>query len=144
MARSFRYYGKKRGNRRTGSPALASAGEAMFFAALLVLGCAGLVWLLSTLVVPEWRVNHEFAATTCKVLDKQIGEKPGEDGPLYRPAIKVEYEVGGEIFRMATTSSRAYSSGRHDAQAVLDQFALYDKAKDKPTLVGTTRGIPAP
>ena len=71
----------------------------MFFAVLLVLGCAGLVWLLSTLVVPEWRVNHEFVATTCKVLDKRIGEKPGEDGPLYRPEIKIEYEVGGEHLR---------------------------------------------
>ena len=131
MARSFRYYGKKRGNRRTGSPVLASVGEALFFAVLLLLGCAGMVWMLSNLVVPEWRVKHEFVETTCKVLDKRIGEKLGEDGPLYRPDIKIEYEVGGITYRdWHYDVHRAYSSGRDDAQAALDQFALYDKAKN--------------
>ena len=43
LVRSFRYYGKKRGHRRTGSPALGSVGEAVFFAVLLLLGCGGLV-----------------------------------------------------------------------------------------------------
>ncbi len=38
--------------------------------------------LLLNFVVPEWRVNHEFVPTTCKVLDKRIGEWRGEDGPL--------------------------------------------------------------
>ncbi len=57
MARAFRYYGKKRGHRRTGSPKLGSVGEAAFFAALLLLGCGGLVWLCSAFVLPQWRVN---------------------------------------------------------------------------------------
>ena len=98
--RSFRYYGKKRGHRRTGSPALASMGEAVFSGVFLLLGCCGLVWMLADYVVPEWRVNHEFVETTCRVLDKQIGEKDfGEDGLLYRPEIKIRYEVGGVVYQ---------------------------------------------
>lgn len=54
MARGFRYYGKKRGHRRTGSPALASLSEAASFAALLLLG-GWLMLRFVNLVVPDWR-----------------------------------------------------------------------------------------
>ncbi len=60
MARGFRYFGKKRGHRRTGSPVWGGVGKAAFFAAMLLLGCAGLVQMFSKELVPEWRVNHEF------------------------------------------------------------------------------------
>ena len=36
---------KKRGNRRTGSPAMGSMGEALFWAVFLLLGCAGAVMI---------------------------------------------------------------------------------------------------
>ena len=85
MVRIFRYYGKKRGRRRTGSPAVGSVGESLFFAVFLLLGCVGTVLMLSHVVLPEWRVNHEFVQTTCKVLDKRIDKQPSEDGPVYRP-----------------------------------------------------------
>jgi len=131
LARSFRYYGKKRGNRRTGSPAWASASEALFFAVLLVLGCCGLVLLFTTQVVPEWRVNYEFVSTTCKVLDKRITETRGADGMMYRPEIKIEYIVDG-----VTHSDWHYDihhtsfAGRDGAQAILDLFSLYDKNQE--------------
>ncbi len=134
MARAFRYYGKKRGHRRTGSPKLGSVGEAAFFAALLLLGCGGLVWLFSTLILPEWRVNHEFVETTCKVLDKRIGEMQADDGPLYRPEFKIAYTVGGATYRdwrydiWHYDTRRGYSSGRENSQAILDRFAVYDAA----------------
>ena len=73
--------------------------------------------------MPEWRVNHEFVATTCKVLDKRIGERTGEDGPLFRPEIKIEYEVGGATYRdwhydvHQHQIDGGYSSGRENAQA---------------------------
>ena len=51
LARSFRLYEKKRGNRRTGSSKLGTAGEAVFFAALVLLGCAGLAVLFATWVI---------------------------------------------------------------------------------------------
>ncbi|MGA7700117.1 MAG: DUF3592 domain-containing protein [Thermoguttaceae bacterium] len=126
MARRFRYYGKKRGHRRTGSPALAGVAEAVFSAFFVLLGLAGLMLVLSGYVVPEWRANHEFVETTCRVLAKQIGEKDFGEGPLYRPEVKIQYEVGGVEYRdWHYDVQRAYSSSREDAQANLDQFELY-------------------
>jgi hypothetical protein len=127
LARSFRYYGKKRGHRRTGSPTLASAAEAVFFAALVLLGCGGLLWALHAIVVSEWRVNHEFVETTCKVLEKQIGKRSADDGgTLYRPEIKIQYEVGGVEYKDPHYDIRqSCFSSREDAQAALDAFELY-------------------
>lgn len=131
MARNFRYYQKKRGNRRTGSPALGSVGEAVFWAVFLLLGCGGTVLVFSVFLVPEWRVDHEFVETTCKVLDKRISEKQGEDGPLYRPEIKIEYEVDGVVHReWCYDIHRAYSSGKKNAEEAIAPFKLYDRAAD--------------
>ena len=135
MARSFRYYGKKRGHRRTGSPLVGRAGEAIFWAVLLLLGCSGIVALLFQFVLPEWRVNHEFVATTCTVLDKRIRERPGEDGPLFRPEIKIEYEVGRTTYRdwhydiHQHKIDGGYFGNRENAQAILEQFTLSGPAK---------------
>jgi hypothetical protein len=43
LTRSFRIWGKKRGDRRTGSQRLGSVGEALFFAALFLVGSFALV-----------------------------------------------------------------------------------------------------
>jgi len=58
LARFFRYYGKKRGDRRTGSRTLASVGEALFFSIFLLLGCGVGAALFLAFVLPQWRVNH--------------------------------------------------------------------------------------
>jgi len=132
LARRFRYYGKKRGHRRTGSPALASMVEAVFSAVFLLLGCGGLVWMLSDFVVPEWRVNHEFVETTCQVLGRQIVAKDGDkDGVLYRPEIRIRYEVDGVVYKdrhydiSYYDGREGYISGQENAQAILDGFELY-------------------
>lgn len=131
MARTFRYYEKKRGNRRTVSPVLALLGEAAFFALFLLLGCLGLAVLFSSLVVPEWRVNHEFLETTCKVLDRRIGEKQGENGAVFRPEFDIEYQVQGKSYRgWHYDFLRDYSTDRDGVEAVLRSFALYDPAKN--------------
>jgi hypothetical protein len=124
LARRLRYYEKKRGNRRTGSETLGSAGEALFFAILLLLGCGGLVALLVFLVVPEWRVNHEFVETTCRVEQKRLGQTDAEDGTLYRPELKIEYQVQGVTYHSPWTYDigHAYSSGREDKEAILAGF----------------------
>ena len=126
MARGFRYFGKKRGHRRTGSPALAGVVEAVFSGVFVLLGCGGLVWMLSNYVVPEWRANHEFVETRCRVVGKQIGEKDFGEGPLCRPEIKIQYEVGGVEYRDWHYDVRGtYSSSRESVQAALDRFELY-------------------
>ena len=92
------------------------------------MGCAFLILILYHLVIPEWRVNHEFLPHTCKVRDKRIAESNGENGPTYRAEIKIDYQVGGVNYTNWTYSienlSDVYSSGKADKQAILDRFAL--------------------
>jgi hypothetical protein len=129
VARSFRLYEKKRGNRRTGSKKLGSAGEALFSAVLFLLGWIGLAVLVVTLVIPEWRANHEFTKQTCTILDARIGEKLDEEAIEYRPEIQIEYQVGGETYRIwtydvHTLRKNGYSVDPDEAQAVLDRFVV--------------------
>jgi hypothetical protein len=96
VARSFRLYEKKRGNRRTGSKRFGSLGEALFFAVFFLLGCAGMVFLLATRLIPEWRVNHAFIETTCTVIATDGGKT------------RIAYHVSGEpVPRVATAGSTA-------------------------------------
>lgn len=127
MARRLRFYQKKRGSRRTGSKALASAGEALFFGVLLLLGCVGLVAAVVFLVVPEWRVNHEFIETTCRIEQKRVGQIESEEGALYRPELKLEYQVDGQPYHSVWTYDirNAYSSGREEEEAKLNRFDLH-------------------
>ncbi|MDP6722394.1 MAG: hypothetical protein QGF59_27255, partial [Pirellulaceae bacterium] len=51
MAPRFRFLGKKRGKRRTGSRLVGSVGEAIFFGLLFLLGAVALTSLVTTQVV---------------------------------------------------------------------------------------------
>ena len=44
---------------------------------------------------PSGEPTTSSSRRTCRVLGKQIGEKDFGEGPLYRPEIKIQYEVGG-------------------------------------------------
>jgi hypothetical protein len=146
MKRRFRYYGKKRGHRRTGSPAWGNFGEAVFSGILLLLGCCGVVWMLAAYVVPEWRVNHEFVETTCQVVKTHLGERNIDgSGAVFRPEIKIRYEVAGVEYqgwhydiwyddfdqpKSETLSEdqklrKSYKYGHEAAQIVLDGFEPY-------------------
>lgn len=131
MAPKLRYYGKKRGNRRTGSKKLGSAGEALFFAVFLLLGLGGLVVLFAWVVIPEWRVNHQFVEAPCTVLETTVGEDVREDGTLYRPEVRIKYEVDGQTYVVSTYDiatvrdfSSSYSRGRAEKQRLLEPFAV--------------------
>jgi hypothetical protein len=130
-------YGKKRGHRRTGSRAWGSLGEALFFGFFLVLGSVFLTGLLNMLVVPEWRVNHEFIETEGTVRmtalgqpDEQLGDEQHDkrEGPaLYRPEVLVEYTVGDLVHREWTYdihfgSGREFSADREAQAAAVAQF----------------------
>lgn len=124
MSRSFRVYEKKRGNRRTGSGALGTAGETAFFGLLFLAGCGGIVAIILTLVIPEWRANNEFVETTCVVRGKAIG-RSGGDETLYRPEIQIEYEIHGKTYVTKTYDIRGkYSGDREKKQAILDRFEI--------------------
>ncbi len=130
MARRFRYFEKKRGNRRTGSPALATFGEAAFYGVFLVGGLLGLGVLFFSVLMPQWRTNHDFVRNTCTVLDKRLGTKPSDDGTLYRPEVQIRYQVAGKDHVIWTydiwsfDASGGYSSGKEENEAILDQFRV--------------------
>jgi hypothetical protein len=137
-------YGKKRGHRRTGSRAWGSLGEALFFGFFLVLGSVFLTGLLNMLVVPEWRVNHEFVETEATVLWTNLGQpeeqlddelrQPRERPPLYRPEVQVKYKVGDEVYREWTYDIH-YGSGREfsaDREAQLALLAGFQRGHTTP------------
>jgi hypothetical protein len=129
VARSFRLYEKKRGNRWTGSKRFGSLGEALFFAVFFLLGCAGLVFLLATQLIPEWRVNHAFVETACRVVEKDPRRA------------RVEYSVGGALLQSwaaKTGSTTAIGTDRADGPGDLaegsEHVCWYDPA-DPETVV---------
>jgi len=127
LARTFRWYLKKRGNRRTGSRTLGSIGEALFFAFFLLIGGVTLMVLISTLVIPEWQVNHEFVEHKCKIIGKSLDEKEEKGEVLYRPLIQIEYTVSGiPRTHWTYTLSNPYSSGKERQQAILARFTTGD------------------
>lgn len=161
MARSFRWYDKKRGHRRTGSTTLGRAGELAFFAFLCLLGGVGMVVVFKLLIVPQWRVNREFREHTCIVLDTHVREKEQDEGTVYRPEIKIEYRIQTAenqddnyvawTYNIATAldsdAQNAYSflPGKEEAAAIADRFhkqqqypCWYDPAD--PKIVVLERG----
>jgi hypothetical protein len=124
LARNFRYFEKKRGHRRTGSRFVASLGEAAFFAVMLVVGAVGIIVGIARLIVPEWRVNHGFVEHTCKVVDRRVEPVPGEKGTLYRPEIKIDYDVGGFTYSPYTFDiHHTLFAKQEEAKAAIDRFA---------------------
>lgn len=125
-------YGKKRGHRRTGSKTWGSVGEALFFGVFLLLGSLSLTLLWNILVVPEWRVNHDFEEGRGVVRQVRLDERPEARGMVYRPAVRVEYQVAGQTYDDFTYdihfhTPHAYSTDRQASAAPLDQFRPGDE-----------------
>lgn len=103
MARGYnRLFVKKRKHRRTGSSTWGRAWEAMFFAGLCAAGLLGLIVFVLGRVVPEWKVRNDFEKNTCLVLDKRVGESEEDNTLVYRPEIRIAYEVDGAEYEIWT------------------------------------------
>jgi len=137
LLRSIRLYEKKRGHRRTCNRKLASASEALVSGVIFLLGCVFFYWLFVSWLVPTWRVNRHFVEHRCQVRDKRITEQVSGDGTLYRPEVKIEYQVQGTIYSIWTyTLPNPFTAGRTDKEATLAAFTVdreypcwYDPAK---------------
>jgi hypothetical protein len=128
MARRLRYYEKKRGHRRTVSRTAGNVGEALFFAALLLVGCGGLVGWLLYLVAPQWRVHHEFIEHTCTVLRNTATEQQGELEASGPQGIQIEYQVAGQTYRpWIQEVGNAYANGEEDKEAAFKRFRVGKK-----------------
>lgn len=96
MARYLiRFYGKKRGGRRTGSNLLATLGSGCFCALALTIGFVALGKILVLLTIPEVRANRDFIEQTALLLDKRLDERPTAEGAEYAPRFLLKFSVRG-------------------------------------------------
>jgi hypothetical protein len=125
----LRIFGKKRGERRTGSKLLGSVGEALFFSVLFLLGLISLVVLVASVQMRTWPASEYFPETyfrqtTCEVIQTRLGEQLHLNKPsTYRPEILIQYSVDGEVYRRwAYDSVEAYSPDREAEEEILAQY----------------------
>jgi hypothetical protein len=114
-----RFFGKKRGHRRTGSQAWASLGDATFHAALLAAGLAFGGLLVSGVAVPEWRINHDFVPTECAILGKGLMRRsvarPGASpSSTWQPCLRVRYDAGGTSVEAWSGAARSTITADRD------------------------------
>ncbi len=123
LARSLRYYEKKRGDRRTGSEKLGSAGLLFFFAGLFFLGWLFLAVIFTMLAAPEWRANRRFTQTQCQVLKCRVGVSHRRAAPTYRPEIHIRYTVDQHEYQRWTYDiTYAFSTSRERCENAIRQF----------------------
>jgi len=151
LARWFRLFEKKRGNRRTGSERIAGLWEAAFFASLFLLGCLGFWLALRFLLLPEWRSGKDFLPVPCRILETRLGTTVREGQTLYRPEVCIEYRVGERLYRLwtydiHTVRGNGYSVDRRHAERCLKNYragetgtAWYDPAD--PEIAVVERGF---
>lgn len=92
MRSRFRFWLKKRGGRRTGSPRTALTAEALYYGVFIAVGAVAL-WLHSVNVLaPAWRLSREtsdYQVAECRILDKRVVEQPGLAGAEFVPYCRV-------------------------------------------------------
>jgi hypothetical protein len=126
MAWRFRLYGKKRGDRATGSQRIGRLGEGLFYGAFLLLGGGALALIILTMIVPQWRANYVYVETTAKVLDIPPPEtEPTEKGAVYNPQVEIEYSVGGRRYTsLAYHRLRTGYADKERAAALARRFKI--------------------
>jgi len=95
-----RLYAKKRGHRRTVSREWGVLGDGIFHGILLVAGLFFGGILVSGVVAPEWRINHDFVRTTCSIRAKGLArimrrDSPGGTVAHWEPRLLVRYLTDG-------------------------------------------------
>ncbi len=121
----FRFLVKKRGARSTSSNKSGDLALALFFAALFFSGVGFSSYLLVTLIVPEWRVNHSFVEASALVLETRLRTTEEDEPHSYRPEVHIRYEVDGVAYHARTYNiTRSSSTNRAKEEALLAQFVV--------------------
>ena len=124
LAGSFpRFYGKKRGGRRTGSSTLANIGSGCFFALALLVGCAALGAVFVQMAIPELRANRDFVEHRARLIDKALDEQPAGGG-VYAPRFRLRFSLDGRTYSPWATYDVAdlHDSDRARCEALLRRF----------------------
>ncbi len=102
---------------------------------VLLLGTLVLAILVVSMVIPDWRINNRYREGTCVVLDRRIHSSaleapPGRNPPvqkhiLYRPEIKIQYEVNGRTLETwCYDGIGTASDNRGSQQVIADSFKV--------------------
>lgn len=125
-----RIFGKKRGHRRTGSQAWGSFGDGLFHAVLVAAGLVFGAILVTGVAVPEWRVNRDYVATSCRVVahglvHRTVVDPPGTVSATWTPCLRVRYPAFGDVRESWSRSvGAAISADRTVAAAALAEWPL--------------------
>ncbi len=103
---------------------------------MLAVGAAGIVLGIVWLIVPEWRVHHDFVETTCTVVERRVDAVQAANGTSIGRKSRIKYKCRGadllalslSTFTTSTPgipllSSRDEFASRDEAQAAIDRFA---------------------
>lgn len=121
----FRVFTKKRGDRRTMSDARAHVAQAVIFAAMFVGGGAVLAGVLSRMTIREWRANHEFVETRCRIVAEQIARDEEEGRTKFRPEFTIRYSVGGVDYEVpAFDAARVFFTTEEQCRQALEAFRV--------------------
>jgi hypothetical protein len=123
--RGLRWYEKKRGRRRTGSPRLARAAEALFCALLIVAGLTATALLLGRWLIPEWQASRRFSRGVGRVLETRLVSRTQDGGTAYRPEVLVRHEVNGQTYQTWTyDAAGVYATSHAAAEAAVGRFEV--------------------
>lgn len=123
MARNFWLYGKKRGQRRSGSPTVGNAAVLGFLSCTLLVGLLVLGWMVWAFGIPQLQASTRYEKTTGVVLDKRVAQSATDEGPVYRPELLVAYEVDGRRYETWTYDAMGvFAPGRERSEKILARF----------------------
>lgn len=128
-----RLYAKKRGHRRTVSREWGVLGDGIFHAILLAAGLFFGGLLVTGVVAPEWRINHEYLRTTCTIRATGVARITRRDPPAgmvthWEPRLRVRYVTDG-VARESWARITAHDTavGRDTAIGRLSGWKLGDE-----------------
>ncbi len=132
MPLRFPLFLKKRGQRRTGSPRWARAGEVLYQSMFFVAGVIGCWWLLSHVLIPESRLAQEakrFTAANCRVVDMRIVHRPGLAEHQFCAELRVEFntDAGDAISVWTRHGVGSDVPSSQEAEAALDRYEVDQK-----------------
>jgi hypothetical protein len=93
--------------------------------AIVVVGAAFVLVAYVVYLRPEYRVNNEFAVSTCTIMDKQLIVLQDRNGTVYRPEFRIRYRVDGKTYEARTYNITGEStSGRAPKEEILSRFEV--------------------
>ncbi|MDH3719580.1 MAG: DUF3592 domain-containing protein, partial [Planctomycetota bacterium] len=107
----------------SGSAKLGTAGEAVLFAACLLVGAVTLATILYWVLLPQWQINRNFVENRCTVVAAPGADaRETSEGTVYRPKIPIEFIVDGVTYRNDHYDLLTWYSDQETAEEIAAEF----------------------